>query len=160
MTRAVRAFIAPTHAFIAIVALLLLGVLVTPVGAIEPISEQESLFRWYAREQAIEVGISADMLEAQIWAESKFDPNAWSPGGAGIAQINMLYHDVDAYDPWASMRYMARLMASYLEDYGSWDIALAAYSAGTGAVKRWGGVPPYPSVRWYIQSVRGGVRGE
>ena len=143
-----------------LLSLLLLGVLVTPVGAVEGLSMEEA-YREYARQQAREVGIDPDMLEAQIWAESKFDPNAWAPGGVGIAQINMAYHDVNAWDPWASIRYMAKLMASYLEEYnGSWDLALAAYSSGSGTVRRWGGVPPYPSVRWYISSVRGGVRGD
>jgi soluble lytic murein transglycosylase-like protein len=31
--------------------------------------------------------------------------------------------------------------------------ALAAYNAGAGAVRRWGGVPPYRETQYYVQRI-------
>ena len=45
--------------------------------------------------------------------------------------------------------------AGYLHTYGgSVDLALAAYSAGSGAVARYGGVPPYAETQNAIRKVR------
>jgi soluble lytic murein transglycosylase-like protein len=62
-------------------------------------------------------------------------------------------------DPWdidESIDGGTRLLRSHLEDYsGDLAMALAAYNAGPGAVRRYGGVPPYRETQDYIKKVIG-----
>ena len=53
----------------------------------------------------------------------------------------------------------ARLLKSHLDAFGSTELALAAYNAGPGAVKRYGGVPPYAETQTYVRRVLAGVQG-
>jgi soluble lytic murein transglycosylase-like protein len=123
-------------------------------------TSMEQAYREYARQQAREVGIDESMFVAQLYAESKLDPNAVSSAGCiGIAQICPAYHPgVNPWDPWDSIRYASQLMAGYLDEFGTWDLALSAYAAGSGRVRACWCVPPFRSVHWYIASVRGGAR--
>ena len=70
-------------------------------------------------------------------AESNFNPNAVSPAGAqGIAQFMpataAAYGLRDPFDPVAAIDAQARLMGELLGQFGSVELALAAYNAGPG----------------------------
>jgi len=92
-----------------------------------------------AQQDAIKYGISPVYFVRQIYAESGFNPNAYSPAGAiGIAQFEPATAaglGVNPYDPASSLdgaaRYMATLSNSYNGDYAK---ALAAYNAGSANV--------------------------
>lgn len=93
-----------------------------------------------AQQDAIEAGISPDYFVRQIYAESSFNPNAYSPAGAvGIAQFepSTAYSlGVNPYDPISALHGAAKLMASYNAQYGGdYAKALAAYNAGGGNVQ-------------------------
>ena len=46
------------------------------------------------------------------------------------------------------------MLAYLLDDYdGDTTLALAAYNAGSGAVAKYGGVPPYEETRNYIRRI-------
>ena len=61
----------------------------------------------------------------------------------------------DPLDPGESIRAGARRLRSLLRRYGDDRVlALAAYNAGTGAVGRYGGVPPYAETQAYVAKVR------
>jgi soluble lytic murein transglycosylase-like protein len=92
-----------------------------------------------AQQDAIKYGISPVYFVRQIYAESGFNPNAYSPAGAiGIAQFipsTAAALGVNPYDPVSSLdgaaRYMATLSNSFGGDYAK---ALAGYNAGSATV--------------------------
>lgn len=98
-------------------------------------------YRAYARQVAEQNGIDPDIFERQINQESGFDPDAYNAGSgaSGIAQIMPEYHDVDVWNPEASLEYAANWMGQLVRQYGSYRKALAAYNWGPGNVNRWDG---------------------
>ena len=46
-----------------------------------------------------------------------------------------------------------RFLRWLLDEFGSTRLAVAAYNAGPGAVKRHGGVPPYAETQKYVKKV-------
>jgi hypothetical protein len=108
--------------------------------------------------------VSAQLLAAQIYAESNFNPFARSPAGAqGIAQFmpgtarGMGLRN--PFDPAQAIDAQAHLMRDLLRRFGSVPLALAAYNAGAGAVGRCGCVPPYPETRGYVARILGLLGG-
>lgn len=110
-------------------------------------------------------GVSASLLAAQLMAESNFDPAAVSPAGAqGIAQFipstAAAYGLADPFDPAAAIGAQAHLMSDLLGQFGSPELALAAYNAGPAPVAACSCVPPYPETQAYvarIMALLGGV---
>ncbi len=110
------------------------------LGYIRPLSilaasSSANAFVSLATQDALAAGISPTLYVRQINAESSFNPKALSPAGAeGIAQFlpaTAAALGVDPWDPVASLRVAARLMASYVSQYGGdYARALAAYNAG------------------------------
>ncbi len=100
-----------------------------------------------------------EFLAAALLQESAYDDQALSAAGAiGIAQFmpeTAAGMGVDPYDPFSAIGGAGALLGSYAEAYRTryadpYSTALAAYNAGPLAVKRYGGVPPYPETRDYI----------
>jgi hypothetical protein len=103
-------------------------------------------------------GVPAALLAAQLMAESGFDPFAVSPAGAtGIAQFMpstaASYGLDDSFDPVAAIDAQAHLMSDLLRQFGSPELALAAYNAGPGAVEPCNCVPDYPETRAYVSRI-------
>lgn len=103
-------------------------------------------------------GVDPALLSAVAKAESSYNAGARSPAGAlGLMQLmpaTARQLGVDALDPDEAIDGAARLLSGYLRTYsGRVDLALAAYNAGPGAVKKYGGVPPYAETRAYIKRV-------
>jgi hypothetical protein len=112
-------------------------------------------------------GLPPALLAALLQAESGYDPRARSPAGAqGIAQFMPATARgmglADPFDPRQAIPTAARLLAGHLREFGSMPMALAAYNAGGGAVRRYGGVPPYAETQAYvvrILALAGGALG-
>ncbi|HZV49916.1 MAG TPA: lytic transglycosylase domain-containing protein [Candidatus Dormibacteraeota bacterium] len=102
-------------------------------------------------------GVPDSILSALLEQESGFNPSAVSPAGAeGIAQFlpsTASGLGVDPWDPASAIPGAARLLASYYQRFGSWDLALAAYNAGPAAVASAHGVPPIPETQNYVASI-------
>ncbi len=121
-----------------------------------------------ARASAKRHGLPPSLYVRQIDRESGFNPHARSPMGAqGIAQLSpdtARRIAVNPWDPAAALDAGAKLMAGYWRTYQAqgrssreaYRLALAAYNAGTGAVARHGGVPPYEETESYVAGILGG----
>jgi Transglycosylase SLT domain/D-alanyl-D-alanine carboxypeptidase len=114
---------------------------------------------------ALRWNVPMNLLAAQLYAESGFNPFARSPAGAeGIAQFMpgtaSAYGLADPFDPVAAIDAQAHLMSDLLRRFrGKVALALAAYNAGAGAVERYGGVPPYAETRAYVARILGLLGG-
>lgn len=107
---------------------------------------------------ACEAGIPVNLFDSLVLQESQYDPSARSHAGAiGMAQLmpgTAQYLGVN--NPWevsANLRGGARYLREQLDAFGSWHLALAAYNAGPGAVRKYGGVPPYRETMGYVGAV-------
>lgn len=115
-----------------------------------------------ARDAAHREGIDAQFIAATLLQESGFDPNAMSAAGAcGIAQFTVptaQFYLIDPFDPHSAIVGATHVLATYVTLYAQaagdpYALALAAYNAGPGTVRYYGGVPPYPETRAYIADV-------
>lgn len=108
----------------------------------ELVGSERDAWEPIAREIAQQVGIDGDVFSALINVESGFNPNALGDdGSSGIAQIQPSFHAVNVWDPYASLWYSARLLRSYVDAFGRYDLALAAYNAGGPTIASLGRIP-------------------
>ncbi len=102
-------------------------------------------------------GVDPAVLAGMARTESNFNSAAVSPAGArGLMQFmpaTAAGLGVDTSDPASSIDGAARYLSRLTEQFGSTQLALAAYNAGPGTVQRYGGVPPYGETRSYVQKV-------
>lgn len=103
-------------------------------------------------------GVPPALMAGQLMAESGFDPDAGSPAGAqGIAQFMpstaAAYGLTDPYDPVAAIDAEAHLMSDLLHQFGSPELALAAYNAGPAPVEACHCIPPYPETQAYVTRI-------
>ncbi len=103
-------------------------------------------------------GLEPELLGALTWQESRFCIGAVSLKGAlGLGQLmpeTALELGVDPSDPEQNLYGAALYLRRQYEAFGDWDLALAAYNAGPGAVRRYGGIPPYPETQAYVLEVK------
>ena len=108
-------------------------------------TKYDSIFKKAAKKY----GVSESLLKAVARAESNFNPNDVSSAGAiGVMQLMpSTAKDLGVKNPYdAEQNIMggAKLIAAHLKKFnGNVKLALAAYNAGSGAVKKYGGVPSY-----------------
>ena len=102
-------------------------------------------------------GVDAGLLRAVAWTESRGHNDAISPKGArGVMQLmpaTAAGLGVDPRDPIANINGGAAYLAQQLETFHDVPLALAAYNAGPGAVRRYGGIPPYRETRVYVSTI-------
>ncbi|BFG75356.1 hypothetical protein PTKU46_33890 [Paraburkholderia terrae] len=105
------------------------------------------------------IGVDKALLMAVIDVESGGDPFAVSPKGArGLMQLmpqtGAQQGADDLFDPYQNVVAGTRLLDTLLATFGDVPLALAAYNAGEGAVRRYGGmVPPYAETQKYVRRV-------
>jgi Transglycosylase SLT domain/D-alanyl-D-alanine carboxypeptidase len=107
---------------------------------------------------ATQWNVSAALLAAQLMAESNFNPYAGSPAGAqGIAQFMpstaAAYGLKDPFDPDEAIEAQAHLMSDLIHQFGSPQLALAAYNAGPAPVEACDCVPAYPETQAYVSRI-------
>jgi cell wall-associated NlpC family hydrolase len=102
--------------------------------------------------------LPSGMLAAVAQQESGGNPQALSSAGAqGLMQLmpsTAAGIGVNAFDPNQAITAAARILSRNLNEFGgSVPLALAAYNAGAGAVKQYGGIPPYAQTQNYVKSI-------
>ena len=113
----------------------------------------------YIAHVAAENGLSPTLLKSVAMVESGLDPRAVSPKGAqGLMQLMPAtakqYGVRDAFNPLENLRAGARHLSHLLEEFdGNLNLALAAYNAGAGAVRKYQGIPAYKETRNYVRKV-------
>jgi peptidoglycan DL-endopeptidase CwlO len=107
---------------------------------------------------ATRYGISAKLLAAVAKVESNFNPRAVSRAGAeGLMQIMPATArglGINPFDPGQAVDGAARILAGNLKEFGSLPLAIAAYNAGGGAVRRYRGIPPFAETQAYVPKVQ------
>jgi hypothetical protein len=108
-------------------------------------------------EVAARHGVNPRLVNAMIRVESGYRADARSRKGAmGLMQLMpetaRQYAVQNPYEPRANIEAGIKHLRSLLERF-TLPLALAAYNAGEAAVQRFGGVPPYPETRDYVQQV-------
>lgn len=103
-------------------------------------------------------GVNPLLVRALIQVESNYKPKARSHKGAmGLMQLMpstaRAYNVRNPYDPKANIAAGVKHLKGLLDRLGAVDLALAAYNAGEGAVKKFNGVPPYRETRNYVSRI-------
>ena len=108
---------------------------------------------------AKEYNVPVNLLKAIGKAESDFNPKAVSRCGAqGVMQLMPATAKelgvTDSFDAEQNIMGGAKYIAGLLKKYdGDNKLALAAYNAGSGNVKKYGGIPPFKETQNYVVKV-------
>jgi soluble lytic murein transglycosylase-like protein len=102
-------------------------------------------------------GVDPQLVKAVIQTESAYQPRALSPKGAmGLMQLMpqtaKQYQARNVYDPRSNIEAGVKYLRTLLDQFEV-PLALAAYNAGEGAVRRFGGIPPFPETQDYVKKV-------
>ena len=98
------------------------------------------------------------IMSALIDTESKFNQNAVSSAGAiGMGQLlpsTASVLGVNPHDTLQNIEGACSYMATQLTNFnGDTRSALAAYNAGSDAVKQYGGIPPFEETQNYVAQI-------
>ncbi|WP_099222109.1 lytic transglycosylase domain-containing protein [Listeria costaricensis] len=119
----------------------------------QPISAQnEGKYQELIAKAAATYNVPEALIKRIIEVESGFNPNAVSSAGAtGLMQ---LMYGTNRTDPETNIMQGTKQLAGYIKQYdGDLSLALAAYNAGPGNVKKYGGVPPFKETIQYIDKI-------
>jgi soluble lytic murein transglycosylase-like protein len=110
---------------------------------------------------AAKYDVDPALVKSVIKAESGFRSDAVSRVGAkGLMQLmpgTARSLGVDPTDPEQNIDGGTQYLKQLIDKFGSVKLAVAAYNAGSGAVARYGGVPPYAETQRYVEKVMNGI---
>jgi len=117
---------------------------------------------------ASQYGLDPMLFRNLIRQESGFNPVAVSTRGAqGLGQVMPATAQDPGYgvqplaaedlmDPAENLRFSAEYLSAMMREFdGDERLAVAAYNAGPGAVREYGGVPPFEETQNYVRNILG-----
>ena len=125
-----------------------------PLAVMEP-----SEIRSYVESVSEKYGVDPTLVEAVIQVESGFNPNAISRAGAtGLMQLMLptaeQYDVKERHSPRQNINAGVKHLKHLMDHFnGEIPLVLAAYNAGTSAVEKYNGIPPYPETQRYVSKV-------
>lgn len=120
---------------------------------------QNNKFDKIIKAVAEKYNLEASLIHSIIRTESNYDPHCISSKGAlGLMQLMpetaRIYGVGNPLEPRDNIEGGVRYLKDLINLYnGRTRFVLAAYNAGQTAVKKYGGIPPYPETRNYIEKV-------
>ncbi|GAB6443994.1 lytic transglycosylase domain-containing protein [Bacillus luti] len=110
-------------------------------------------------EMAEKYGVDPNLVKKVVKTESDFNPKTVSRAGAmGLMQLmpdNVKEQGVkDPFNPRQNIEGGVKELKGYIKKYnGDLVLSLAAYNAGAGNVRKYGGVPPFKETQNYIKKI-------
>ncbi|MGE5454096.1 MAG: lytic transglycosylase domain-containing protein [Methylocystaceae bacterium] len=130
-----------------------------PTSAPSDTAKSSPSFAEIIQKASTKYGVSEQVISAVIKQESGFDAQAVSHCGAqGLMQLMPRTAAglgvKDAFNPEENIMAGTKYLKQKLDEFGgNLEMALAAYNAGSGAVRRHHGVPPYKETQNYVARV-------
>ena len=125
-----------------------------------PAAAERRRSTWYSAMASVscEAGVPVALFDALIIQESGYNPvAASSKGAAGMAQLMPSSARIlgvrNVWNPVENMRGGARYLRALLNEFGRFDLALAAYNAGEGRVRAARQVPRIRETVNYVSSI-------
>jgi soluble lytic murein transglycosylase-like protein len=130
-----------------------------PATKRETTAEKRARYAPYIQAAAQASNVPVALIEAVITAESQFNPVAVSRTGAvGLMQLMPAtaarFGVTDRTDPAQNILGGAKYLNFLLKKFGNDQLAIAAYNAGEGNVKKHGyKIPPFKETQKYVPKV-------
>jgi hypothetical protein len=113
----------------------------------------------FAAQEAEKQGVPVDLVQRMIKQESGGSATALSPKGAygpmQLMEATAKELGVNRNDPFDNIRGGVKYIGQLLSQFEDPRLAVAAYNAGPGAVRKYGDVPPFKETQNYVNKVVG-----